>query len=281
MTPVKIFGLIGNPVEHSLSCLMHNAAFKALKINAEYKLFRLETKELEHFLFNLNNNNIFGLNVTVPYKEKVMPLLDSVSQEAKLIGAVNTIKVSENNLEGFNTDGEGFIKDLKEGLGFNPAGKSISILGAGGAAKAVSVYLSKEAPKTISIFDIDKQKKETLVSNLKSNFENVDFRSVDSIESLKINDCDLLVNATPVGLQDEDPCLIDEKFINENTLVYDLIYNPKQTKLLKIAEEKGARTACGLGMLLYQGALSFKIWTQKEAPVRVMRQALEEGVRRL
>ncbi len=258
---------------------MHNAAFRALKINAEYKLFPLKERELKGFLKNLKKNNIFGLNVTIPYKEKIIPFLDSLSKEANLIGAVNTVKRIDDKLGGFNTDGEGFLRHLTEDLRFHPQEKIIAILGAGGAAKAVSVYLSKAKPKRISIYDVDKTKTSVLISHLKKNFNGIEFRLADSIEDLNIQVSDLLVNATPIGMKETDPCLVDEKFLHKNLLVYDLIYNPKETKLLKLARVKGTKTSNGLGMLLCQGMLSFKIWTNQDAPLEIMRQALQKELK--
>lgn len=277
-SPTRIYGVLGWPAKHSLSPLMHNAAFRALKIDAEYKIFEKKPQELEDFLKSLTKENIYGLNVTVPYKETVTAFLDNTSSEAKLIGAVNTIKVSGNKLEGFNTDGEGFLKHLTEDLGFNPQGKIIAIIGAGGAGRAVSVYLGKNNPETITIYDIDKAKVSALVGHLKENFNSIEFKSANSIEELNITNSSLLINATPIGMKDSDPRLVDGKFIHGSLLVYDLIYNPEETKLLKMAKEKGARVSNGLGMLLYQGAFSFEHFTGRAAPIEIMRQALREGV---
>ena len=278
MSPQKVYGLIGYPVGHSLSPLMHNAAFAYLKINAQYKLFPLKESEIKVFLTSLKKENISGLNVTVPYKEKVIPFLASVSKEAELIGAVNTIKVCGDRLEGFNTDGAGFIKHLSEDLNFNPLNKAIAIIGAGGASRAVSVFLCSNAPKAVSIFDVDKDKLSVLIDHLKANFKNVLVTAVDSISRLNIEKSDLLVNETPIGMKESDPILVDEKFIHKDLLVYDLIYNPAETKLLRLAREKGARVSNGLGMLLYQGMLAFEIWTGQIAPKEVMRKALMEGL---
>ena len=277
----RIYGLIGYPVRHSLSPLMHNAAFRALEIDAEYKLFELKPQDLEAFFKSLPKENIYGLNVTIPHKEKVLPFLDDISSEAELIGAVNTIRVSHSRLEGFNTDGDGFLRHLKEDLRFVPAGKIIAIIGAGGAARAVSVYLSKYNPKAVTIYDIDKTKTLDLVSHLKENFKRIEFKAVNSPDELNIQTPDLLVNATPVGMKESDPCLVDEKIMHQDLLVYDLIYNPEETKLIKLAQQRGARTANGLGMLLYQGARSFELWTGRPAPVEIMRQALEGAVEKL
>ncbi len=275
----RIYGILGFPCQHSLSPLMHNAAFAYLKINAEYKIFEKRPQDLKDFITALSQNDICGLNITVPYKEKVIPFLNTVSPEAELIGAVNTLKVSANRLAGFNTDGAGFLKHLTEDLKFNPENKNIAILGAGGASRAVSLYLAQGRPKSISIYDIDKTKLSALVAHLKGNSEGSEIKSAGSIEELHIPDADLLVNATPVGMKESDPVLVDGNLLKSDLLVYDLIYNPKETKLLKSAKEKGARISNGLGMLLYQGVLAFEIWTGQSAPIEVMRQALKEGVK--
>ncbi|MCM8795806.1 MAG: shikimate dehydrogenase, partial [Candidatus Omnitrophica bacterium] len=209
------------------------------------------------------------------YKEKVLSFLDKISKEARLIGAVNTIKVTDSKLEGFNTDGSGFIRHLSQDLNFNPENKKIAIIGAGGAARAISVYLAKNNAKTITLYDINESKLFSLVSYLKRIFKDKEFKAAHSIAELKITESNLLVNATPVGMKKNDPCLIDEKLIHKDILIYDLIYNPPQTKLLKLAQAKGAKFSNGLGMLLYQGALSFEIWTDKKAPLTIMRQALK------
>jgi len=271
---MKIYGVLGYPVKHSLSPSMHNAAFKALKIDAEYRFFEVAPSDLNKFFDALMEKGICGLNVTVPYKERVISFLSSLSEEAKLIGAVNTIKISGKGLEGFNTDGEGFLKHLKEDLKFDPAGKNIAVIGAGGAAKAVSVYLSRTRPARISIYDIDTQKAKNLVHHLKENFSIPKINAAESVEGLDIRHCELLINATPVGMKESDPCIVNEGLITDKILVYDLIYNPKETKLLKLAREKGARVSNGLGMLLYQGMVSFEFWTGRKAPKAVMQDAL-------
>jgi shikimate dehydrogenase len=274
----KIYGVLGYPVKHSFSPAMHNAAFRALNIPAEYKLFEINPQDLDAFFGSLRQNNIFGLNVTIPYKEKVIAFLGAMSESAKLIGAVNTVKVSDQGLEGFNTDAEGFFKHLNEDLGFNPLGKNIAIIGAGGAARAVSVCLSQARPRKLSIYDLNKAKQSSLVNSLRENFKDFQINSANSIAELAIKECDLLINATPVGMKLADPCLINAAMIHKDFLVYDLIYNPRQTKLLKLAQEKGARVSNGLGMLLYQGMLAFEIWTGQKPPKEIMQKALEEAL---
>lgn len=270
----KIYGLIGLPLKHSLSALMHNAAFRTLNINAEYRLFEINPEEVDGFLSRLDEKNISGLNVTVPYKEKVLKFvkLDQESSFLRQVQAVNTIARKDGVWTGFNTDIPGFSRHLKEQ--FDPAGKKTAILGAGGAAKAVAYVLASLKAKTISIFDIDHQKSRKITDMIKEIFPGFPIYPVDKIEGLEIKDKDLLVNATPVGLKEGDPCLLKSGQLHSSLFVYDLIYNPEQTKLLALAKQAGARVSNGLGMLLYQGMLSFHIWTGREAPREAMEGAL-------
>lgn len=276
MSSLKIYGLIGWPLGHSLSPKMHNAAFRALGINAEYKLFPLSPPDLDGFLAKLGDSGISGLNVTVPYKEKVLDFvkLDKDSVYLKQIKAVNTIHFSEGIWRGFNTDIPGFTRHLKEN--FNPVNKKTAILGAGGAARAVAYVLAKEASAETAIFDIDKTKSAAIVEMVKSLFPQFKIYAVDSIEKLEIKDKNLLVNATPIGLKETDPVIVKEDMLHNGLFVYDLIYNPAETKLMALAKKKGAKVSNGLGMLLYQGMLSFKIWIGVNPSEEVMRRALLE-----
>jgi shikimate dehydrogenase len=275
----KLYGLVGFPVKHSLSPCMHNAAFTKLKIKAKYKLFELQSEQLGDFLGNLKKNNISGFNVTIPYKEKVLPLLDIKSPGVREIGAVNTVVVTKDKkLKGFNTDFAGFIRHLKE-LKVTP--RKAAIIGAGGAAKAVCFALGKSKVEEICIYDIDAYKSLGLVSQFKDVFGRTKFSAVARIEELNLRDKDLLVNASPVGMRPLDPCLIEDMMLHKNLFVYDLIYNPVETKLLAAAKKAGIRFSNGLGMLLYQGVICFEHFTGKKAPVETMRAALEKGVKKL
>ena len=277
----KLFGLVGYPVKHSLSPLMHNAAFKALNIDAEYKLFEVKPEELNSFLKDLNKSNISGLNITIPYKEKVLDFvtLDPDTLFLKQVKAVNTIVRSDDKWQGYNTDIFGFQKHLKEQ--FDPAAKKTAILGAGGACRAVAYALAVSKAQSIDIFDIDKEKGQNLVAMVKSLFPEFAISGVNSIEELDIRNKDLLVNCTPVGMKEADPLLVKDEMLHKDLFVYDLIYNPAKTKLLVKAEEKGAKISNGLGMLLYQGALAFTYFTEEIPPVKVMEDALKEGVKNL
>jgi shikimate 5-dehydrogenase len=273
----KIYGLIGFPVKHSLSAAMHNAAFKALAIDAEYKLFEVAPEQLGSFLETLKGRNIQGLNVTVPYKERVIDFvtLGVDNKYLQRIGAINTIVNKEGQWLGFNTDIFGLEKHLVEN--FDVPGKRVALLGAGGASRAVVYVLAKSKAKEVAVFDIDKSKSRNICTMIKSMF---DFHaySVDRIDDLALEDKDLLINATPVGLKENDPLPIPEKLLHKDLFVYDLIYNPAQTKLLAAAKNIGAKTSNGLGMLLYQGMQSFEIWIGKKAPRQAMEAALNQAL---
>jgi shikimate dehydrogenase len=275
-SPKKVFGLIGYPLGHSLSPKMHNAAFKALGLDAEYKLFTLAPQYFDDFLTHLNNSGISGLNVTVPYKEKVLDFVELAQELLYLreVKAVNTMKFEDGVWWGYNTDILGFSRHLKEN--FKPFMKRAAILGAGGAARSVAYVLAKEKSAETVLFDIDNAKSASIVGMVKSLFPQARISAVDSIEKLDIAHKELLINATPVGLRSTDPVLVSEAMLHKGLFVYDLIYNPAETKLLALAKKAGAKTSNGLGMLLYQGALSFEIWTGKKAPEEVMRLALLE-----
>lgn len=271
----RVYGLIGYPVKHSLSPAMHNAAFKALGIDAHYELFEVKPQDLKSFLDSLKNQEIYGLNVTIPHKEKVLDFveLDSESLYVRQINAVNTIVKRGGVFVGFNTDIPGFSRDLKEK--FDPAGKKVAILGAGGAGKAVVYAIAQSKAQQIVVFDIDTEKASSTVDSIKKLRKDIDINFVESIEKLDILNKDLLINATPVGMKESDPCLVAKEMLHKDLFVYDVIYNPQETKLLKTAKEIGAKTRNGLGMLLCQGVLSFGHWfPEVEVPREVMWEAL-------
>lgn len=276
----QLYGLIGYPVKHSYSALMHNAAFKHYGMDAEYQLFEVAPEKLDEFFKKtIREKKILGFNVTVPHKEKVVEYLDSKKDSlVETIGAVNTVRVEPNGaLSGYNTDSEGFDRDLEE-QGVAIADKNVCLLGAGGGAKAVAFAIMDKHPKKLSIFDIDPAKTQELVKRIKRFYPTDVFEVVGRIEDLEIAKADILINATPVGMKESDPLLVKQEWLHQNLFVYDLIYNPSETKLLKMAKEAGCKYANGLGMLLYQGVLAFQHWTDKKAPVEVMRKALLERI---
>ncbi|MCF7888455.1 MAG: shikimate dehydrogenase [Candidatus Omnitrophica bacterium] len=275
-------GLLGYPVEHSLSPKMHNAVFKKLNLPYHYSLYPVELSGLDNFIKSLAKENIRGLNVTVPYKEKILPYIEEKSEAVKKIGAANTLVIGDFKIEGFNTDFLGFSKHLKELV--DPNKLKIALLGAGGAAKAVVYSLLKDKIKAISIFDIDKKKAEDLVEKAKewaAELEiNLKINQAKNLEALDIAKKDLLINATPVGLKQSEPLIIPENLLHKNLAVYDLIYNPAETKLLAAAKAKGLKCSNGLGMLIYQGAKSFLHFTEIKLEVNdiaaIMKEALSE-----
>lgn len=274
----KIVGVFGYPVAHSLSPLFQNAAFKALGIDFVYLPFLVKPEDLKMAVKSIKSLNIVGVNVTIPHKKKVLAYLDELSPEAKMMEAVNTIYYRDDKLAGYNTDGKGFISSLTREGEFNPQRKRALVLGAGGAAWAVSFALIEAGVKKLSITNRTKRKAEVLLNHLKEFFRDkceimlVDFDKVNS--STVMNNIDLLINATSVGMHPEDPLLINPELLTPHTFVYDVIYNRK-TKLLKAAEEKGLPCLGGLGMLIYQGAYSFEIWTHKKAPLKKMKETLK------
>jgi shikimate dehydrogenase len=270
----QIYGVLGFPAKHSLSPKMHNAAFKALGMNARYRIFEIEPSKLKTFLATLGKRGIRGLNVTIPYKQTVLSYIKHTTPEARIIGAINTIRVSGDKLYGYNTDGEGFLKHLKTDLKFDPRGKIIAILGAGGASRAVCAYLSNASPKRIVIFNRDRSKTIDLMHILNMNGVCTDLIAANSLADPRLFEADLLVNTTSVGMKEGDPSLVDKRFLHPGMLVYDLVYTRKRTRLLEDAAERGCRTANGLGMLMYQGMLSFRIWTGRMPPKKVMEKAL-------
>ena len=275
----KVYGLIGFPIQHSLSPCMHNAALSALKIKAKYKLFQLQSGQLKDFLNNLGRNNITGFNVTIPYKETILPYLNNRSFGVREIGAANTVVVTrEGKLKGFNTDFLGFSRHLKV-LKVKP--QKIALIGAGGAARAVCFALGKMKAKEICIYDIDVYKSLGMMRQFKDLFIQSRFSAVARIEELNLAEKDLLVNASPVGMRPQDPCLVQSRDMPPGLFVYDLIYNPDETRLLGQARQAGVGFSNGLGMLLYQGVKAFEHFTKRKAPVEIMRAALEKGARKL
>lgn len=280
--PKKIYGILGHPVRHSFSPAMQGAAFGACGIDAEYRLFDVEPGALEDFLENLPSSGISGLNVTIPHKIAARAFLErngSLDDNAERLGAVNTIKLAEGEARGYNTDGPGFYRSLVEDLRFEPEGRSIFVLGAGGAATAVVMYLGN-GPRRITVYDPDRCRLSGLIEHHKRYFDPKRLSAVGR-EGIgeAVEKADLIVNATPVGMRDGDPSPIDKKYLRAGLFVYDLVYNRPSTRLVKDANGAKCHAVNGLGMLLYQGAVSFEIWTGLKAPVDKMRRALQEAIK--
>lgn len=274
----KVFGLFGYPVEHTFSPMMHNAAFERLKMDACYLPFEVHPDRLKDAVAGVSALNIRGVNVTVPHKERAIPFLDDLSQEARLIGAVNTIEVKEGRLVGHNTDARGFIRSLEEEAGFDVKGRNILILGAGGAGRAVAFGLALAGADHLGVHDVDAEKCRLLAKDIMEK-TGVHAAAIEPGDIPKFApEADCVINATPLGLKPSDPLPLDDVYIKKGMLVCDLVYNPPQTSLLSAAKARGARILSGLGMLLYQGVAAFEIWTGREAPVPVMKKALEDQI---
>ncbi|MDO8886746.1 shikimate dehydrogenase [Candidatus Oleimmundimicrobium sp.] len=276
----KLVGIMGYPLEHTLSPIFHNAAFNYLDLNWCYIPIPVEEKFFDKAKEGIRViKNFVGVNITMPYKEKVLPCLDEISSYAQVIGAVNTIHIVDNGrLVGYNTDGRGFLTALSQDGGFNPKNKNVLIIGAGGASRAVAVSLALSGIKKLKILNRTLDKAEAIRSKIISNFacEVEIFNFQSNLENC-FSSIDLIVNATPVGMvKEEYPFPVE--LISREHFVCDLIYEPLETPLIRAAKEKGAKTLNGLNMLLYQGAAAFKIWTHIDPPIEVMRKALEDAL---
>jgi len=271
----RICGIIGDPIEHTLSPAMHNAAFEELNLDFVYVAFRVRRKELRDALIGARSLNVLGLNVTMPHKNAVMKYLDKIDSPARSIGAVNTILNDEGSLIGYNTDGIGALKALKE-KSVNPNGKKLLLLGAGGAGKAIAFQAAQEVEELV-ILNRTHQKAKKLAEVLRKDFNKKINGNALSTQIIKeeLRDVDILVNATSVGMHPNiDQSLIPKSSLRPDLCVMDIVYNPLETKLAKDAKAAGAKIVSGVEMLVYQGAASFEIWTNHSAPVKVMKQAV-------
>lgn len=256
----KIYGLLGHPVGHSLSPIIHNAAFEYMYLNCIYEVFDVSPENLGDAINGIKALNVKGFNVTIPYKELIMRYLDNISEEAKKIGAVNTVINENGRLKGCNTDGYGFIEAIAD-AGEKIIGRNIVIIGAGGAAKAVGISLAMNGVNSIIIANRNLEKALSL-----SNYINNEYHiscthcTIDNLDV--IEDIDILINATSVGMYPntgESP--VKEKVVTKSKFVYDLIYNPEETLFLKYAVTNGIKCSNGLGMLVNQANHAFKLWT--------------------
>lgn len=274
----KIYGIFGHPVEHTFSPGMHNAAFAKLGMDACYVPFSVHPARLREAVKAVLPLGLCGLNITVPHKEKVIALLDGLSEEARLIGAVNTVEVRDGRLIGHNTDGRGFIRSLRDGAGFDPVGTTVLVAGAGGAARAVGFCLALEKAERIVFYDVDAGKASRLARDIRRK-TGVFADAISSHDLAAVaGEARCLINATPLGLKKSDPLPLRRELIRPHHLVCDLVYNPPETGLLKAAKDRGARRLPGIGMLLYQGVIAFEIWTAVKAPVAVMKSALARQI---
>ena len=270
----RICGVIGDPIEHTLSPIMHNAAFNTLKLDYSFLAFKVKPAELENAANGMRALNIRGLNITMPHKSAILKFLDRVDLSAQIINSVNTVLNKESKLFGFNTDGVGALKALREN-GVELKGRKVLLLGAGGAARAIAYSMAKEADE-LAVLNRTLKPAQDLAKLLEKLANKKIFVGSLSPKEIQQNlqDSDILINATSIGMKpkvEESP--VEPKLLRPNLAVMDIVYNPIETKLAKEAHAAGAKVVSGVEMLIYQGAASFEIWTGKSAPVEVMRQA--------
>lgn len=277
----KLYGVFGFPLKHTLSPVMHQAAFNKLKLSSFYLALELAPNDFKRLMALKKNLLLDGFNLTIPHKQIVIPHLDSVSREAKLIGAVNTVVRKGNRFSGENTDAYGFSKSLSEGLNWNSKGKTVLILGAGGASRACIYAFCRGGVKNIVILNRTIAKARALAKFFKRQFPKVRF-AVDSFTSKNISwllpEVDMVVNATSIGLKRGDSALAVIPKASGKQFAVDLIYNPAETPFLRAAKRAGWQTLNGLGMLLHQGARAFELWTGKKAPIGTMKQVLDRAL---
>lgn len=275
----KLTGLLGSPVAHSISPMMHNESFRLLDLDYVYLCFDVGTEKLKNVVDGMRDMGVRGFNCTMPDKNLMCELADDLSPAAKLIGAVNTVVNDNGKLIGHNTDGIGYMQSVKD-AGHNIIGKNMTLLGAGGAATAVCTQAALDGVASINVFSIRDQffdRARNMVDNINksTNCKAALYDLEDKTELNKsIENSHILTNATSVGMSpNTDNCIItDESVFRNDLIVSDVIYNPRETKLLKMAKEHGCKTFNGLYMLLYQGAEAFKIWTGKEMPVKEIKE---------
>ncbi len=277
----KVVGIFGDPIEQSLSPYMHNAAFDAMGIGCVYVPFHVRSDAIEDALGAVKALDMRGVNLTIPHKELALEFLDEVDKEAADIGAVNTVVNKDGRLIGYNTDGRGYLESLKLETDFDPKGKSIVVVGAGGSARSISYTFALEGVSSVTLLNRTVERAKALADEYSKKFPDVEFNSGTLTECETYKDADLFVNTTSMGMLGKGgaDAPIDVSVISTSAIVSDIVFMPIDTPFIKAAEARGIKTHKGLGMLIHQGVLSFELWFEEAPPVDVMRfaavQALE------
>jgi shikimate dehydrogenase len=281
--PVRL-AVIGDPVEHSLSPQLQNAALRECGIDMQYARFHITPDELKEALQLLQENDFVGVNITVPHKESAHGLVDELDDQARQVGAVNTIAVRNQRLTGFNTDGIGFARAIRDNFSVDLRDLRVLVIGAGGAARAIAFECARQDCERLVIANRTRSKAERLVKELQPFFAGprvlgpvARLQAGELNESelrLQIPHTDLLVNATVLGRNRSDPSPVPRHLVAPHLMIFDTVYNSGRTSLLSAAAEMGARGTNGLAMLIHQGARAFEIWFGREAPIDVMRRSL-------
>ncbi|NVM28384.1 MAG: shikimate dehydrogenase [Candidatus Helarchaeota archaeon] len=275
----QLIALIGNPVEHSMSPKMHNAAFRELGLDYIYVALRVDNDKVKEAIQGIRAFNMKGANVTVPHKINAMQYLDEIDPVAENIGAINTILNKDGHLFGTNTDGIGAVRSLNE-EGVNLKGKKIVMIGAGGVARPISYNFASDA-KDFVLFDIVESAVQDLTKELNDKLGGTirGYKLNTQQIAKELQNADIFINATPVGMHPKiDESIIPKKLLREDLVVFDVVYNPLETKLLKEAKAVGAKAISGMMMLVYQGVAAFELWTGKKAPVPLMKRMVLEGL---
>ena len=274
----RLAAVVANPIKHSISPFIHNSAFEATNTNGVYLAWEVDAAELAETVANIRRYQMYGINLSMPYKEQVIPYLDQLSEEACLIGAVNTVVNREGTLIGYNTDGKGFFKSLPS---FKISKKRLVLLGAGGAAKAILAQAILDGVSQISVFVRSSSMEKTrpyLEKIQNATGFRVDLFALEDVQELQnsISQADLLVNATSVGMDGSSQPIPTSIVLPEKLMVADVIYQPFETPFLKWARNQGNQSINGLGMLLYQAAEAFELWTGKEMPTDQIWESLKQ-----
>ncbi|NQU38817.1 MAG: shikimate dehydrogenase [Lentisphaerae bacterium] len=275
------FAVLGHPIGHTLSPVMHNVALEALKMDAIYLAFDVHPDRLMTVLPAMADMGFRGVNLTVPLKEVAFRGLTDLDETASLVGAVNTVEFTPDGLRGHNTDGVGFLRALDESFACEISGQVVMMLGCGGAGRALALTCVRHGAARLVLTDIDADRIEQLASELRAVDPAIEVQSVEATPAAWARaaaTADLIVQATPVGMKPSDTPLLGPEAFHEGQMLFDLVYMYPETGLMTLAREAGARVANGLGMLLHQGVRSFEIWTGTTPPVERMREALEARV---
>ncbi len=279
---MKKLAVLGHPIGHTLSPIMHNASIKALGLDGQYEYSKLDVPpgELMERLAQLPSEGYDGVNLTIPLKEVAFQGLEKLADSARILGAVNTVEFTANGMTGHNTDGYGFLKALEEAFGKATEGDHVFVLGCGGAGRAVALMAALNGAKALTLADVDAVRVANLRAEIKRIAPQVEiFQTLEKSQQISAcREADLVIQASPVGMKKDDPSLLPPEAFRAGQRAFDLIYMYPETAFLSTAKSAGAQIANGLGMLLHQGARAFKIWTGLDPDVEAMRDALEKKV---
>jgi shikimate dehydrogenase len=275
------FAVLGHPIGHTLSPVMHNAAFQSLGMDALYMAFDVAPETLLTVLASMKIMGFQGVNLTVPLKETAFKGLSNLAPSASMLGAVNTIEFTATGLRGHNTDGKGFLTAVKEAFDFSVTGRTLFVMGCGGAGRAVAITAASEGASKLILADIDEARCRAVSRDIAilSPSVKVEWAGATATDwANRTPEADLIIQASPVGMKPEDVCPLPSSAFRAGQFAFDLVYNRPVTCFTQAAASGGARTSNGLGMLLHQGAEAFTIWTGKSAAVEVMRDSLKKAL---